>query len=109
MDPVIELARSSARLDDVAALKILRDACVRGVPDTGVDLAGLVSQHKIEVGLVLLGRPVLLYQHQEKTVEAFPVVKRSHVGNINIFHLARSLSHAACHPQRQASRAEQSL
>ena len=86
LQPVVEARGRTAGLDDVAPLELLGDARVGGLPDAAFELAGLVAQNEVQVGLVGFGGALLLEQHEEEAVEELALVKVGQIGDVNVFH-----------------------
>src|SRR5208337_4517213 len=92
LQAVIEAGGRAASLDHVAALKVFGDARVSRIPDAAFELAGLVAQDEVEVGLVVLGGALLLGQDEEEAVEGPAFVEVGQIGDVDVFHSAEKLN-----------------
>ncbi len=88
LQAVFEAGGRAAGLDHVAALEVLGDARVAGLPDAAFELAGFVAQNEVEVGLVGLGGALLLGQDEEEAVEELAFVEVGQIGDVDVFHSA---------------------
>jgi len=57
-----------------------------GLPHAAFELAGLVAQDQVQVGLVGLGGALLFGQNQKETVEELAFVESGQIGDIDVFH-----------------------
>ncbi len=88
LQAVVEARHVAARLDDVAAIEVFRDACIVDVPDAAFELAGLVAKHDVEVGLVGLGGPELAMKNKKVGIEDTRFFKRSELRDKDFLHAA---------------------
>ena len=94
LHPVVKARRAPAHLHRIAAIEHFLNARVPRLPDAPFNLAALVAQYQAQIRLVGFRRPLLLRQHQEKSVEGSALIKGGKVGNINVFHSAQK--HTTC-------------
>ena len=103
LQAVVEAGGRAASLDDVAALEVFGDARVRGLPDAAFELAGLVAENQVQIGLVGLGGALLLGQDEEEAVEELAFVEVGQIGNVDVFHSAERLTHESGMRERLGS------
>src|SRR5271157_4930607 len=92
LQAVVEAGGRAAGLDHVAAVEVFGDARVSRIPDAAFELAGLVAQDEVEVGLVVLGSALLLGQDEEVAVEGPAFVEVGQIGDVDVFHSAEKLN-----------------
>ena len=89
---VLIAGKAAPHLDDVAALKVLRDTRVARIPHASLDLAAFVAQNQVQIRLVRLCSPLLLGQDEKETVEELSLVKAQEIADIDVFHSAEKIN-----------------